>query len=172
MKKLGALLLAVVLLAGCKKDNAVVVKEQATAMGDALLKKDFKTFAKFTYPKVKEMMGGDEKMVANLETGSKQMEAQGYGFVKITVGQPTKIVKAEKELQCTIPQTIVLKVPGGKQTIKSQLIGISSDEGKTWTFIDTGGKNVAEIKAALPNISNDLVLPAREEPVFERDKMR
>lgn len=169
MKKLGVLILTVALfLGGCKKDNAVVVKEQANQMGQALIKKDFKGFAKFTYPKIAEMMGGQEKMISEMQTGFQQMDAAGYAFEKITIGEPSKIVTAEKELQCIVPQTTVMKVPGGKQTIKSTLIAISTNQGKSWYFVDAAGKTIDQIKAALPNVSNTLVIPPMEEPVFEK----
>ena len=46
------------------------------------------------------------------------------------------------ELQCTLPQTIVMKVPNGKLVTKSTLIDVSKDMGRKWFFIDCLGRNI------------------------------
>lgn len=176
MKHFGILLLSF-FLSACnsetKSDNDLnhseAIKSQAEKMCQLLLKKDFSAFADFTYPKVIELMGGKEKMVEIMENGSKQMESEGTVFLNVTLGEPSEIVTNGNELQCTVPQTIQMKVPNGKLVSKSTLIAISSDKGKNWFFIDTSGKDIQTMNSILPNISLELVLPVSEEPVFYKD---
>ncbi|MCW3084203.1 MAG: hypothetical protein JWP12_1569 [Bacteroidetes bacterium] len=180
MKNRGILILFTFILAACNSNQTKpvepgmeyveAIKAQSELMKQALLKSDFKAFIKFSYPKVVEMMGGDAKMIEALETSSKDMAAGGTVFNNVTLGEPSKTVKSGTELQCTIPQTIDMSVTGGKLTVKSTLIAISGDEGKTWSFLDTSGKDLRAMQFILPNLSAELVIPAAEEPVFTAAK--
>ena len=145
------------------------IKEQAKLMGDYMLKKDFKSFTAFTYPKVIEMMGGEENMIHVMEAGEKEMDANGSHFLSVTVGEPSTVISIGNELQCTLAQVIEMKVWNGTLLVKSSLIGISSDKGKIWYFLDTSDKDINEMKKVLPNLSERLVIPVNQEPLFHHD---
>ena len=59
---------------------------------------------------------------------------------------------------------------GGKISTSSTLIGISDDKGKTWTFIDAAGKDLATLRKVIPNLSDKLVIPKMQQPQFVMDK--
>lgn len=142
------------------------LKAQAQKMREALLKQDFADFTQFTYPEIVKKMGGKDKMVAIMENGGRQMEASGSKFLDATFGEPSNFITAGNELQCTLPQTIEMKVPKGRYITKSTMIAISQDGGNKWYFMDTGGKDIEELNRALPNLSTELVIPKMEKPVF------
>ncbi len=150
-------------------DHSKTIKEQADIMGELLLKKDFSSFTKYTYPKVIEMMGGKQKMIAIMELGSKEMLSEGTDFLNVTIGEPSKIITIGIELQCTVPQTIEMKVRNGRLVTESTLIAISTDNGKNWYFVDTPGKDIQTMKKALPNLSGELVIPKKKQPIFYAD---
>lgn len=139
-------------------------------MGQLLLKKDFDAFSAYTYPKILEMMGGRQKMVQTLKKGADDMAAEGAGFTNFTFGKPSPIIHTGDELQCTLPQTIEMKVSKGRLVTESTLIAISSDNGKTWYFMDTSGKNIDELRKILPNLSPQLVIPKRGQPILYPNK--
>lgn len=145
------------------------IKEQAKAMGDFMLKKDFKSFAKFTYPKALELMGGEENMIKLMEDGEKGMTENGSFFMNVTLGEPSKVVENAGELQCTIPQVIEMKVSNGTLLVKSTLIAISIDKGKNWSFLDTADKTISDMRKVLPNLSEKIYLPPSQEPIFHKD---
>jgi hypothetical protein len=62
-----------------------------------------------------------------------------------------------------------MKVPGGRVTSNASLIGISSDNGNNWTFIDTHGADLKTIQKSIPGLSNELLLPEKEKPVFYKN---
>jgi len=177
MKHLGIIILFSLFIGACNgqtktadsSNYSKTVKEQAETMGQLLLKKDFKSFAKFTYPKIVEMMGGEQKMIEVMEKGSKEMESEGTSFLNVTIGEPTKIITMENELQCMLQQTIEMKVPNGRLITKSTLIAISTDNGKNWYFVDTSGKDIQAMKEALPNLSGELIIPEKQQPTFYND---
>jgi len=141
------------------------VKQSAEQMGAALRNKDYKTFVTFTYPTILEEMGGAEKMATAIEKQMKGME-QTAEILSINYGEPSSTVKEGSELQCTIPQTMLLKTPQGKIMTESTLIAFSKDGGKNWYFVDAGERDINAVKAALPNVSRKLVLPQHAPPKF------
>jgi hypothetical protein len=147
------------------------VKAAAKNMGIALVKKDYKSFVKTTYPKVVEgTEGGYEKMVKDLEVQVANMEKEGTAILAAWPGEPSTMVDTAGELQCTIPQKMKLKLPEGTLTTVTTLIGLSPDKGKTWYFMDSADRSLRIMRDMFPNISSRLVIPQSPEPAFVPDK--
>ncbi len=147
-------------------DHSNTIKEQAAKMGQFLLKKDYKSFCKYTYPEIIEMMGGKKKMIKELEKTLAEMLSKGSYFLNVSFGEPSKIITIGKELQCTVPQTLELKVLNGKLIIKSTLIAITINNGKKWYFVDTSSIDIQTLKRVLPNLSEELIIPKKTQPTF------
>lgn len=166
MKKLilFALFLSSTVLADAQIDPKNI-KSQATESSIALVVGDYPTLVKHTYPKVVEMMGGGEKMIAMVKRGRADLEAQGIKIDTSMVRDPSATVKAGDEIHCLIPQTVILNIPNGKVRSENYLIGISQDGGKHWYFIDTAQITMANVKDVLPNYNMDLIIPQAKPPV-------
>ncbi|MEP7165857.1 MAG: hypothetical protein ABI741_14240 [Ferruginibacter sp.] len=146
-----------------------IVEKQGTEMAKLLLAKDYKAFAKYTYQPIIEMTGGEEKMIELIKQSFDQMETGGYSFINFTIEKPLTIVHFNNTLQCALIENIEMKVPKGRLTSKSTLIGISSDKGQNWTFIDTHGADLKTLQKTLSGLSNDLVIPEKQQPVFFKE---
>jgi hypothetical protein len=147
----------------------VAVKEQAQCMASALAAGDYKTFARYNNPAVKQLAGGEEGLARTMEKVMGQMKAQGMSFSKVTIGEPSAMLKSGAEWQCTIPQATEIKMQGGRVGTKSTLIAISTDGGKNWTFVDTSNKDLAMIRKLLPHLNPGIVIPPPEQPVRYAD---
>ena len=177
MKQLFIRIFILMIIGTCYSQNKTVdssnysdiIKEQAETMSQFLLKKNFKSFTQFTYPKLVEMMGGEQKMIETLEKASTQMEADGTAYLNVTIGEPSRVLSFQNEMQCIIPQTLEIKVPNGRVLTKSSLIAISIDNGKSWYFVDTSGKDIQTMKKVLPNLSEELIIPVKKKPTFYND---
>jgi hypothetical protein len=141
------------------------IKIDATKMSNAFLKADYITFAKFTYPRVLQTIGGVNNMVATLSKTTATMQAQGISFIDIKFGYPSAIVNSGEELQCTLLQHTEIKTPNRVIIITSTLIAISTDKGNNWTFVDTSNKDIATLRKVLPNLSNSIVIPPTQPPI-------
>ncbi len=53
------------------------IKEQAELTAKSLLEDDYETLLRFTYPKVIEMVGGEDKMISLIKKGKVDMGQQG-----------------------------------------------------------------------------------------------
>lgn len=104
-----------------------------------------------------------------MEAGTKDMRSRGVGFRSVKVGEPSDPIKSGSELFVVVPFRLVMKVPGGSLFQNGFVIGDSEDQGKTWVFVDGSG-DIKTIKAALPNLPEQLKLPAKKQPVFEKDR--
>ncbi|MBC7721817.1 MAG: hypothetical protein H7068_07305 [Pedobacter sp.] len=146
------------------------VKAQANIMVTAMKTQDYKTLVKMTYPKAVAMAGGEAKMLEGMSKGLGQMKTQGISFSNATIGEPSTFITVGKQLQCTIPDKLEMKMMGGRISTSSTLIGISDDKGKTWTFIDAAGKDLATLRSVIPTLSDKLVITKMQQPQFVADK--
>jgi len=48
--------------------------------------------------------------------------------------------------------------------VTSTLLAFSSDNGRTWTFMDTSNKDMATIRKMLPEVNPSLTLPPPQAP--------
>ena len=145
------------------------VEKQGNIMADLLMNKDYRAFSKYTYQPIIDMAGGEEILIDLIKKGMEQIETQGLSFLKCSIERPISIIHIKNELQCTVTQNIVLKTATGRIVSKSTLIGISSDDGENWTFIDAHGKDIKTLQASLSNLSNDLIIPEKQKPVVYKD---
>lgn len=149
--------------------DAELVKREAQKMLTGFLKGDLKTLADYTYPKVAAMMGGKDKMIAAIKDGIEKMKADGTSFRSGSIGKVSKIYPSGKELHCTVDQNLVMSVKGGYLTTESQLLGISSDAGKTWTFLTLANLNSTQLKQLFPEFNKALVVKKAAPPVFHEE---
>lgn len=148
------------------QDYTQSIKSDVENLKVAFDAKDFNKLTDFTYPSVVEQMGGKELMVQTLETGFQQLQTQGVTFKALEIGEIGKVYEAGDELHALVAQKLEMSVPGGTVKAASYLLAISQNNGKNWYFIDTAQLNGQAIKALLPAFNEDLVIPAKTEPVF------
>jgi len=137
---------------------------RAQEVNDAFRRRDFARMADLTYPKVIEAAGGRDKIIASLAKGLKDMEAEGVSVLSSTAGEPTQIVHVSGSIYAVVPTTLKVKAQDGIFKTESSMIGISSDNGANWTFVDAGGKDHNQLKSILPAVEK-LNLPPDKEPV-------
>ena len=146
-------------------ENYPSLVAQSQEVNDAFRRRDFGRMVDMTYPKVIEAAGGRDKMIALLAKGMKEMEAEGVSVLSSTAEAPTQIVHVSDWIYAVVPTTLKVKAQTGIFKTESSMIGISSDHGANWTFIDAGGKDHKQLKSFLPAPADELNLPAEKEPV-------
>jgi len=146
-------------------DNYPNLATQAKEMNDAFARKDYGRFADLTYPKVIEMAGGRDQMLKGITQQLKEMEAEGVVPLSSTTGSPTQFLHDSGSIYAVLPMTVKAKAKDGIFQSEGSMIGVSSDGGTNWTFIDSSGKDHRELKTLLPNVVDRLNLPAEKPPV-------
>jgi hypothetical protein len=182
--KLAWLILAVLLLmaAGCKstpprQPQAPPPPPLATAVEGypnltvrakeleaALASKDYAKVVDLTYPKVVEVGGGRDKLLAEMTREMQSMNAEGVELLSSNCGAPSQFVSDATGIYAVVPVTTRIKAQGGIFQTEGSLVGISTDGGQNWTFVDATGKDQTELRKVLPNL-DQLSLPPEKPPV-------
>ena len=142
---------------------------QAQEVNDAFRRRDFARMLDMTYSKVVEAAGGRERMLESFTKEMKEMEAEGVTVLSSTAGAPTQIIHISGSVYAVLPTTLKVKARDGIFQTEGSMIGISSDGGKNWTFIDAGGKDQKELRRILPDAVDKLNLPPEKQPVKVSD---
>lgn len=124
-----------------------------------------------TYPLIVQEYGGAEKMKEALKKGLSnfdKLDSENIIYdVDVAAGIPAKIVDTAQQLQCIVPDTMIVSIIT-KQTIEKTagavpLIGISEDGGNTWYFCFQGGSGYEKMKENIPTLSSQLIfLPVKK----------
>ncbi len=77
---------------------------------------------------------------------------------------------AGRDLQSILPQIIITKIGETKVSQKVYFLASSSDEGKTWTFLNLEPYDAASIKTYVPSYTGDTEIPAAHQPELIKNK--
>jgi hypothetical protein len=146
------------------------LKQDATVMTDAFLKRDFKKFGTFMHPQLMALMGGDSVLFRALDTQLKDMEKMGYVIESITTGTPMlPWVLCKNSVQTILPQQMIVKTPKGTLQMNANYWVISENNGKSWYFADTSNFEPYVFRQYFLDICPDLKIPEKTEPILLRN---
>lgn len=142
------------------------IRKGAVVAGASLVKADYKVFADSMYPRLLELLGGSEQLIAMLEAGREQMRSTGADIVAMEVKDVSAPVVAGSEKHAVVTYTLQMAVSGGTLYQEAYLLAISQDDGSTWTYVDGNGLSPEKVGILLPDFNKALVLPDKSEPRF------
>jgi hypothetical protein len=152
-----------------KKSIAVAqaqqIRELAEEYSAAFAIGNYERVADLTYSKVLEIAGGREKVIDALRQGSAGINAHGDVILPSEVNEPNEIVTVADKEFAILPYTMRMKAANRTLHTKCFLIAISSDDGRTWTFID-GGPTRQDLTQLVPDFPAKLPLPTCKQPVL------
>ena len=136
----------------------------AEKMEEAFINNNISAYADYVFPKLFDLAGGKENFIIQLEASILDLTTNGSKLHKIVVSNPSAIVKCNGELQCVLNEELTISFHDEEPfTISAYLVGISSDNGLSWTFINVSTQDKLEkLKEAFPNICDDIPLEKNE----------
>lgn len=150
------------------EELSTLVLKHADSMAQCFIAKDYACFLNYSHPKVIHSMGGYQSALKKTKEEFRKFEEEdGITFEALKFGTPSKMIHAGTELQCIIQQQIEMLLPRGRMTAITTLIALSEDNGKSWYFTDASRFDLASMQRLIPSLSNDLVFPYPQDPVFE-----
>jgi hypothetical protein len=165
---IGTFLLLALAGAAARADDtakSAAAKKKAGEIVEAMKKSDYARLIDLTYPKAIELAGGRESAIRAVEEEMKRAKDQGFSFRSIEAGEPGEILEEGKNSFVVVPTSMEMTAPGGRLVLKSYLLGISSDGGNAWTFIEGVGLRTAEQREqVLPRLPEKLKLPEVGKP--------
>lgn len=169
MKRFLILFFSIITYTGVRAQDTSLVKKQANELAQAAIRGDFLKAIHFTYPKMVQLAGGEEKMLKVAKAGMRSMKKKGMQLDYASIGTPGKFYKAGNQIHCLVPETMRLKLSKGHVVSTGYLLAISNDGGKTWTFIDLNQFTNENIVDILPNFNQNLKIPKTSKPVLYKD---
>lgn len=140
----------------------------AEKFAKALMANDNAKVLAFTHERIVAVMGGPEGARAALQKSTDELKAKGLGIDDTKIGAPQPPQKIGTWMVCLVPETLSLRMPGAKLQQESFLLGISTDEGKTWKFIDLGPLSEEKLFTVFPELKGLFKMPAKKPPVVEK----
>ena len=138
---------------------------QAKEVKEAFLRKDYARYADLTYAKSIEASGGKERFVKKLEEDMKEVEARGLKYLSFTLDTPSQIIRDSGSLYAVVPNHLTVKDADSTYRTYDCMIGVSSDNGHNWTFVDVGAFGKNGLSLSLGDVTNKLELPPEKKPV-------
>ena len=142
-----------------------LIKTGANAVRDAMLGDNYSVVIDLTYPPIVDMLGGREKAVGVVQEQMKAIKEQGVSISSFTLSEPSEIKTGGSELFSILPATMEMKAPQAKITLKTFLIAISRDQGKSWSYADGSNLTPELMKTLFPKFPPDLKLPEKSNVV-------
>ena len=171
MKRISALLVFTFYSSIClAQPKESILKSQALDMGKAMVAGDSRSFAKYMLPELITVGGGTDKVVHMMDSMFVMLEGFGGEVKKITYGNPGKIIKFNKELQTTLPQTTEITSSIADIILTSTLVAISRDNGNNWYFLDPSMNRAEQLKGKLPPISPELKVPPPQPKLIPKEQ--
>ena len=108
----------------------------------ASLKGDHARAVEFLYPPAVEIFGGREKLIAAMRKQTKENEDAGGKLHSVTAERAMQVVSEGGTMYAVVPTKIGWTLQGRDMSSTSFMLGLSSDEGKTWKFLEGDRKSV------------------------------
>lgn len=138
------------------------LKAQAEEVGQSAVHEDHARMTELTHPALVEKFGGREAFVKKLESMAAEMKGLGIRVTKCALGEPSKLIQVRGQVYAVVPMESEFAGPQGMPNkVTSYLIGVSSDGGEHWTFLDGAGigQDRSKVKSLLPDFPDSLPLP-------------
>jgi hypothetical protein len=153
------------------EDAKAAAKKVAEEIGAAMVKGDSSTLADGMFEPALKAMGGRKAIEKWMKDEREQMQASGMSFKSHSVGDPGELYSEGDYTFVIVPNTIEVSFAGGRGTQEEHLLGISSDAGKTWKFVDVSGVQDKKLRdKLLPKLPAKLELPERKPPKIVKEK--
>jgi hypothetical protein len=138
---------------------------QGKELGDAYRQKNFERFAELTYAKLVTLAGGKAPFIKAIAKEADKQEASGLKLLSYTLEAPTQFLRDSGNLYAVIPVTLTAEMPDGVFNSFSCMIGVSGDDGRSWTFIDVGNKGKEGLRYFFGAAVDKFELPPEKMPL-------
>ncbi|MFD2583896.1 hypothetical protein ACFSR6_15455 [Pedobacter vanadiisoli] len=170
MKKTVSILLLLFVGQFAFSQQNVIANARRTAqlMIDNYLKKNYENYVDFLYPTEIKYRGGKDKFVSLLRANDEISNSINIKTVSQKIISTSKVYQAGKELHCAISVENKSSSDMGTTILRTTLLAISADKGKTWKFITTGDKTPTQVHKMVPKFNEDLMWDAGSFKVLEK----
>jgi hypothetical protein len=150
-----------------EKEIAKTVLAQLKKLNDASLEGKYDIVVELTHPKVVKSLGGKEKAKRSMKGVMDKLKEMGLTIQATEVGKPT-VMKGEKDYFAVVPCTMVITGEGVKVTSTAAVVGVSTDGGKAWVFVNVTSSGEKGVRETVPDLPPDLKVPTPKEEIEQK----
>ena len=138
-------------------------RDLAREYSEATVKNELGKVVDLTHPLAVAALGGREQAIKRSEAEAKRAEQGGLKMLSVeSVPFPGKIFATKKAHYCVVPVSFRITVGESRFLLRSALIGVSNDSGKTWKFVDVS-MGEKTIRKYIPDIPQELEFPPKSQ---------
>lgn len=139
-----------------------IIRQQAYQAVQASLQGDYSTLLTYTYPRLIELGGGPEKMLAMMKQQGSPAPAPP---IHIRIEQPGPIYPAGQELHVLVPYVLTIDQKPNAVRLRAYQLAVSQNRGKHWYFVPTDLLTPTRIRTLFPVFNARLKIPPPSKPV-------
>ena len=146
------------------------LERDAAIYSNALLEGDFEKMVQYTYEGLIEKAGGPFYIAQEYVddyNARVDLESKHQGVQVVVESEP---IVYKGELQVIVLQEFTTNFKNQKFHTYDNLLGISTNKGLDWKFVDLSRHDKESLQDFLPNLSPDLEFPAMKEAVLLEKK--
>ena len=135
-----------------------------------MLEQDYARVADLTWQGTIDEAGGREALIEEIREIVKMLEDRGIKFESFETQEPANMISEGTYTFAAVPTRAWFRNSRGRFVGESFALGISTDGGKSWTFMDGASLSTPEERSAfVPKIPAALVLPLIKKAVPVED---
>lgn len=136
------------------------ISKSAQAYLDAFVKRDFDVMAELTNKNIIDMGGGVQFFISDMVAELEQTTASGLKYISASImSNDHKPYAVEEELHVVVPHDMIVTVNGNKYRSTSHILGTSSDDGSTWSYVNLNKYSTKSLQVYIPSIQDDFEIP-------------
>ena len=139
----------------------VLVREQARTFARAFQDDDHAKLADLTYTREGDKSSSRSSLIYAWKKKTAAYRNQGFQVDTYQVQPAKELVKAGSDWLCVLPTLLTFQAVEGPASMKSYLLALSHDKGKTWRYLAAADPEAGQaVKDWLPKLPDGFSLPA------------
>ena len=140
------------------------VKNQATEAMKQLDAGNYDAYAGCLYETMLTQLGGPAAAPGAIKQSNEMLKRAGWKITR-SVGEPSDPVSADGKEFSVLPTVVTMESASQKMVTKSYVIGVSTNYGAAWKFVDCNSIPEEGVRKWLvPDLPASVTLPKAEEP--------
>lgn len=145
-------------------DLRVAISREAAKCALAVQREDISTLVSCLHPTVLQHSGGRAAVMAEVKAQFAAARKYGAERIEVTPRLPSVPKKMGRWLTSMLPVTAVAQGLHVEVTQETQVLVVSSDQGKRWYIVPLYETTQAELDAWFPELRGKIVVPAQPKP--------
>ncbi|MGB0175940.1 MAG: hypothetical protein ACPF9D_02160 [Owenweeksia sp.] len=153
-------------LSGQEMDDASIPHEEslmkaARQFASATEKLDWNKVIDMTYPPLVKLNGGREILLRQAKLSDQNLRQQEFELKKVELSAPLREIPVGDKFLAIVPIRLTFNGPLGKLYSESSLLGVSGDDGKSWSFISMAQADMNQVIELFPELPKTFVIPQK-----------